>query len=62
MPEILRKDNPAKCAVCDTYNLKGLWTCECGALNVSSNKRCWKCSLERGLPLITEEVGGPKTG
>jgi hypothetical protein len=54
MSEIPRKDNPARCAICDTYNLKGLWTCECGALNVSQNKECWKCSRPRGEVFVQD--------
>jgi hypothetical protein len=34
---------PSKCAVCDTYDFKGMWKCGCDAMNVSKNDRCWKC-------------------
>jgi hypothetical protein len=33
----------SKCVVCDTYDMKGMWKCECDALNISSAKMCWKC-------------------
>jgi hypothetical protein len=60
MSEIPMHEKPGRCAVCDTYNLKGLWTCECGALNVSVNKQCWKCQRERDGPSVPD--GGQDTG
>ena len=62
MSEIPRQDNPARCAMCDTYNLKGLWTCECGALNVSQNKLCWKCSRQRDEIHVTDDARGVGKG
>jgi len=38
---------PSKCAVCDTYDFKGMWKCECDAMNLSKNKNCWKCGEPR---------------
>ena len=58
MSEIRRQDNPARCAMCDTYNLDGLWTCECGALNVSRNKVCWKCSRPRDGTTVPDDAPG----
>jgi hypothetical protein len=56
MTEIPRHDNPARCAICDTYNLKGMWTCECGALNVSRNQLCWRCSRRRDEAFVPEDA------
>jgi len=36
-----------ECEMCNTYDLRGLWKCQCGSLNVSKNETCWKCSLRR---------------
>jgi hypothetical protein len=47
MAEIDRKQIDGRCTVCDTYNMKGTWTCECGGVNVSKLARCWKCGRER---------------
>jgi len=38
---------PSKCAVCDTYDFKGMWKCECDAMNLGKNTECWKCGAER---------------
>ncbi|MGD1060363.1 MAG: hypothetical protein ABR879_02775 [Methanomassiliicoccales archaeon] len=45
--EKTREEAPSKCAVCDTYNFKGTWKCECDAVNVSKNEACWKCNAPR---------------
>jgi hypothetical protein len=37
----------SKCQICDSYNMKGMWQCECGSMNVSKNIKCWKCGLTR---------------
>ncbi len=37
----------SKCQICDSYNMKGMWQCECGVMNVSKNVKCWKCGLPR---------------
>jgi hypothetical protein len=42
------KAGPSKCAVCDTYDFRGTWKCECDAINISRNYKCWKCGKERG--------------
>ncbi len=35
---------PSKCAVCDTYDMKGMWKCSaCDAINISKSRECWKC-------------------
>lgn len=36
------------CQICDSYNMKGMWQCECGVMNVSKNAKCWKCGRPRG--------------
>ncbi len=33
----------SQCEMCNTYDLRGLWKCSCGALNVLKSERCWKC-------------------
>ncbi len=38
---------PTKCAVCDTYDFKGTWKCECDAVNLSRSESCWKCKTPR---------------
>jgi len=35
------------CQICDSYNMKGMWQCECGVMNVSKNVKCWKCGRPR---------------
>lgn len=62
MSEIPRHANPARCAMCDSYNLEGLWTCECGALNISRNRICWKCSRRRKEESVPEAVQGARNG
>jgi hypothetical protein len=47
MAEVDRKTVEGRCQICDSYNLKGTWTCECGAVNISKNDKCWKCSRPR---------------
>lgn len=47
MVEVDRKQVAGRCIICDSYNLKGTWTCECGGVNVSKNEKCWKCGLPR---------------
>jgi hypothetical protein len=37
----------AKCEMCNTYDLRGIWKCECQALNVTKNEVCWKCQRQR---------------
>jgi hypothetical protein len=37
----------SRCEMCNTYDLRGLWKCECEALNISTNEACWKCSEKR---------------
>lgn len=45
--EKTREEAPSKCAICDTYDFKGTWKCECDAVNVSKNELCWKCKAPR---------------
>lgn len=40
----------SKCQICDSYDMKGMWQCECGVMNVSKNVKCWKCGLHRSDP------------
>ncbi len=40
-----------KCTICESFNMKGTWTCECDAVNTSRDLKCWKC----GKPRIPEE-------
>jgi hypothetical protein len=37
----------SKCEMCNTYDLRGMWKCECEALNVNNNDLCWKCKQPR---------------
>jgi len=37
----------SRCETCNTYDLRGLWKCECEALNVSKSMVCWKCKGQR---------------
>lgn len=41
------KSKKGKCTICDAYNLKGTWTCECDAVNISRDAKCWKCGRKR---------------
>ncbi|MCE5296650.1 MAG: hypothetical protein LLG16_06050 [Euryarchaeota archaeon] len=35
------------CPICDTYNMKGMWQCECGFMNLSKDAKCRKCGKAR---------------
>ncbi len=47
MVEVDRKTVEGRCQICDSYDLKGTWTCECGGVNVSKLDKCWKCAKPR---------------
>lgn len=36
-----------KCTICESFNMKGTWTCECDAVNISRDIKCWKCGKPR---------------
>jgi len=42
---------PSKCAVRDTYDFRGMWKCECDAMNLSKNIICWKCGKPKKAPI-----------
>jgi hypothetical protein len=52
MAEVKRE---LKCQICDSYNMKGMWQCECGFMNISMNTKCHKC----GRPRLDEAKGLP---
>jgi len=52
MAESEDKDSKGKCTLCETYNMKGTWTCECGAVNISREAKCWKCGRLRFLEQV----------
>ena len=62
MSEIPREESPSRFAMCDTYNLEGWWTCEGGALKVSSNKQCWKCYRPRNANTVWDDALGLGNG
>jgi hypothetical protein len=36
-----------KCTICESFNMKGTWTCECDAVNISRDIKCWRCGKAR---------------
>jgi hypothetical protein len=36
-----------KCTICESFNFKGTWTCECDAVNISRDSKCWRCGRPR---------------
>jgi len=45
-------DSKGKCTLCETYDMKGTWTCECGAVNISREAKCWKCGRLRFMEQV----------
>jgi len=47
MVEAKSEETKSKCTICESFNLKGTWTCECDAVNISRDSRCWRCGRPR---------------
>ncbi len=47
MVEAKPGETKSKCTVCESFDLKGTWTCECDAVNISRDARCWRCGRPR---------------
>ncbi|MBN1109943.1 MAG: hypothetical protein JXA45_04195 [Methanomassiliicoccales archaeon] len=39
--------NKKECTFCEAYDFKGTWTCECDAINLSQDTKCWRCGRSR---------------
>lgn len=47
MAEARPEDPKGKCTLCQSFNMKGTWNCECGAVNISREAKCWRCGRPR---------------
>lgn len=47
MVEAKPEEVKSKCTICESFNLKGTWTCECDAVNISRDTKCWRCGRPR---------------
>lgn len=47
MSEVRPGEGKPKCTICESFNLKGTWTCECDAINISRDTKCWRCGRPR---------------
>ena len=47
MVEARPGETRSKRTICESYGLKGTWTCVCDAVDISRDAKCWRCGRPR---------------